>query len=232
MQARIIAMSLAALSAGVLGLAGTAPASASPARRAAPSASAQCGMACFDLSSKVLGPALIQRRSGPGQDVLLKPGSPAGPAEDFVAASAGTLGELCAGGVIPAGAYVCGNPGGQFPGSRLVREWNWAPDGNETGSCEGVAREKSGQRVVLESCGRPQATDLWVPGYGRGTGHGACLTGRYCAWYSAAAQKPLVLRVAKAAPAGGLVIWLSPGTGTAPVRQLFCSVPGPYAPAC
>lgn len=246
---RTIALSWAALAAGVVGLAGAGPASASlaaprpaaapapavaPALAAAPApaASRSCGATCFDLSSQVLGPARIQRHAGPGSGVSLQPGAPAVPAEDFTSDTVGTLGALCAGGEIPAGAYVCGNPGGQFPGSQIVREWNWAPDGNETGSCEGVASERSGQRVILEDCGRPQATDLWVPDYARGTGRGACLTGRYCAWYSVSAHKPLVLRVAQAGPAGRLVIWLSPGTGTAPVRQLFCSVPGPYAPAC
>jgi hypothetical protein len=229
---RTIAMSWAALAAGVLGLAGAGPASASLAAPAAPAASTACGATCFDLSSQVLGPARIQRHFGSGSGVRLQPGSTSGPAEDFTSASVGTLGTLCAGGEIPAGAYVCGNPGGQFPGSQIVREWNWAPDGNETGSCEGVAAERSGQRVILADCGRPQATDLWVPDYARGTGPGTCLTGRYCPWYSVSAHKPLVLRVGTAGPAGRLVIWLSAGTGTAPVRQLFCSVPGPYAPAC
>jgi hypothetical protein len=240
LRIRTITMASGALAAGVLALAGTGPASASPAAAAlaspagaaAPAASTGCGTTCFDLSSQVLGPGHVQRHLGSGSGVRLQPGSLNGPAEDFTSDSVGTLAELCAGGEIPAGAYVCGNPAGQFPGSQTVREWNWAPDGNETGSCEGVATETSGQRVILEPCGQARATDLWVPDFGRGTGHGACLTGRYCPWYSASAGKPLVLRVATSGPAGRLVIWLSPDTGTAPVRQLFCSVPGPYAPAC
>jgi hypothetical protein len=248
MQLRTIGTSWAALAAGVLSFAGIAsfaglapasaapavPASAGPASAgpAAPAASAQCGSGCFDLSSQALGPGRIQRHSGPGSGLFLRPGSTAGPAEDFASEIVGTLGALCAAGEIPAGAYVCGDPGGQFPPSRVVREWNWAPAGNESGSCEGVASERSGQPVILQDCGRAQATDLWVPDFGRGTGRGACLTGRYCPWYSAAASKALVLRVRTSGPAGQLVIWRSDGTGTAPSRQLFCSVPGPYAPRC
>jgi hypothetical protein len=249
MHLRSIATSWAAFAVGVLSFAGlasvaglapasaspaagAAPASAPPAAGAAPAASAECGASCFDLSSLALGPGQVQRHSGPGAGLFLKPGSTAGPAEDFTSETVGTLGALCAAGEIPAGAYVCGNPGGQFPPSQVVREWNWAPAGNESGSCEGVASERTGQPVILQKCGRAAATDLWVPDFGRGTGRGACLTGRYCPWYSAAASKPLVLRVKTSGPVGQLVIWLSTGTATAPERQLFCTVPGPYAPSC
>ncbi|HEY2286838.1 MAG TPA: hypothetical protein VGH88_13955 [Streptosporangiaceae bacterium] len=232
MHLRTIALSLAALAAGALSLAATGPAGASLARLAAPAASTEFGSSCFDLSSQALGPGSIQRHFGPGSGVRLQPGSRSGLTEDFTSETVGTLGELCADGRLPASAYVCGNPAGQFPPSQVVREWNWAPDGNETGSCEGVAAERSGQRLLLQACGLPRPTDLWVPDYGRGTGQHACLTGRYCAWYSAAAAKPLVLRVTTTGPADQLEIYLSTGSGTAPARQLFCSAPGPYSPAC
>ena len=107
----------------------------------------------------------------------------------------GTLSSLCGPpGGIPDSSYVC-TP---FAGTLVAWEWVWAPFGNETGLCDGAAKAKPLQPVILQSCGAPLAgTDLWVPDHARGIGSAECLTGGYCPWYNAGgtAAVPVVLKV-------------------------------------
>jgi hypothetical protein len=151
--------------AAILAASGSAAAQAS-AHFGAPDATPACGHHCFDLSSLVLGPGLIQNadiRQGNGtggkvgQTLNLKTASNTLPDEDFTNAKVGDLADFC-GNLISTTSYACLNYPKTFP----VYESNWAAFGNESGLCAGVKTAgRNNEPVTLQKCGASART-LWV----------------------------------------------------------------------
>ncbi|HUD40146.1 MAG TPA: hypothetical protein VMR14_24860 [Streptosporangiaceae bacterium] len=145
-------------------LGGTAAQASTHATR--PDATPACGANCFDLSSLVLGHHLIQNAyirgdngvgGRVGQFINLKTATNTSPNEDFSGAAVGDLGDYC-GSLIPGTSYVCEN----YPAGYPVFESNWAPYGNASGLCAGVATANvNHEPVTLQECGVTART-LWV----------------------------------------------------------------------
>lgn len=141
----------------------TAQAAATP---AVPKATPSCGVACFELSSLVLGRHAIQNAYIPGDNgthgrvgrpVNLKHASNTRPNQDFSGAQVGTLGNYC-GQLISSTSYVCV----RYPSSYPVFESIWSPFGNQTSLCSGIARANvNREKVTLQRCG-VSARTLWV----------------------------------------------------------------------
>jgi hypothetical protein len=189
---------LMAGAAGVL-LAVSATTACAWAQSLAPDATPACGAQCFELSSLVLGPNMIQNAYVPkdngangkvGRPVSLKTASNSRPNEDFTRSKAGTLSDFC-GGLIPAQSYVCLN----YPGSYPVYESDWTPFGNATDLCVGVRRAGvRNQDVTLRRCG-VSARTLWVGDLRNSVSHGNNL---YTPWVNASDPNfshPLALTV-------------------------------------
>jgi hypothetical protein len=131
-----------------------------------PNATPACGFNCFDLSSLVLGTDMIQNAyingdngtgGKAGQFLNLKTASNSHPNEDFAGANVGDLADYC-GGLISIESYVCVN----YPPTYPVYESNWAPFGNASGLCAGVAAANvDNEPVTLQDCG-VSANTLWV----------------------------------------------------------------------
>ncbi|HUC59460.1 MAG TPA: hypothetical protein VMA95_18805, partial [Streptosporangiaceae bacterium] len=131
-----------------------------------PDATPACNLTCFDLSSLVLGTGQIQNAyinhdngtgGKVGQYLNLKTGSNSHPNEDFAGALVGDLADYC-GNLISSTSYVCVN----YPATYPVFESNWAPYGNESGLCAGVATANvNHEAVTLRKCG-VSAKTLWV----------------------------------------------------------------------
>lgn len=161
----------AALAAVALSVAGTTAASASPVH-AKPAATAACGFSCSNLFSEQLGSKTIQWAYIPGSNglaitakagtkVILKLGADNTTNADYVLSEDDTLGDACPAvnqtqpALLPYNSYACiqfreGNFDGDFP----VIESNWAPDGNASGLCPGVATAHvAGEAVTLQPCG-------------------------------------------------------------------------------
>jgi hypothetical protein len=164
-----------------------------------PNATPACGGGCFDLSSLVLGRHQIQNAyifgdngtgGQVGQFVNLKTASNTRPNEDFAGANVGDLADYC-GGLISIESYVCIN----YPPTYPVFESNWAPFGNDSGLCAGLAiANLNNEAVTLQNCG-VSAKTLWVGDLANSTvvhGH------LYTPWVNASDPNfshPLVLTV-------------------------------------
>ncbi|HET7017911.1 MAG TPA: hypothetical protein VFI65_28575 [Streptosporangiaceae bacterium] len=164
-----------------------------------PAATPACGFNCFELSSLVLGPDQIQNAyihgdlgtgGRVGQFVNLKTASNSHPNEDFTGANVGNLSDFC-GGLIPTASYVCVN----YPPTYPVFESNWAPFGNDSGLCAGLATANlDNEPVTLQNCGVTAKT-LWVGDLKDATTHHGHL---YTPWVNASDPNfshPLVLTV-------------------------------------
>jgi len=164
-----------------------------------PDATPACGFGCFELSSLVLGPHVIQNAyifqdngtgGAVGQRLNLKLASNSHPNQDFTGAKVGTLGDYC-GGLISEESYVCIN----YPATYPVFESDWSPYGNETGLCAGLATPGiNGENVTLQNCGA-SATTIWVGDLANSTFHHGHL---YTPWVNASDPNfshPLVLTV-------------------------------------
>jgi hypothetical protein len=160
------AMSLSAVAFLIaLGAFGSAAAQAAV-RPGGPHATPACGRYCFDLSSLVLGPDLIQNADirpdngtggRAGQTLNLATASNTIPDEDFTIAKVGDLADFC-GSLISATSYACLNYPKTFP----VYESNWSPFGNQSGLCAGVRTAgRASEPVTLQDCGATART-LWV----------------------------------------------------------------------
>lgn len=168
---------LAASSMLALGAAGTAGASTATVK---PNATAACGFSCSNLFSEQLGSHTIQWAYIPGSNgvaitakqgdkVILKLGSDSATNADYVLSQDDTLGDACPAfnqtqpALLPYNSFACiqfreGNFDGSFP----VIESNWAPDGNASGLCPGVATAHvAGEAVTLQPCGA-SANTLFV----------------------------------------------------------------------
>jgi hypothetical protein len=202
-----------------------------------PAATPACGANCFELSSLVLGPDMVQNAyifgdlgtgGRVGQNVNLKPASNSHPNEDFSGATVGVLSDYC-GGLIPSASYVCVN----YPPTYPVFESNWAPFGNASGLCAGLATANvSNEPVTLQDCGVTAKT-LWVGDLKDATTHHGHL---YTPWVNASDPNfshPLVLTVGgpTGRPANQLsVTRLNALTGgTVPDSQEFTLHLGPVA---
>jgi hypothetical protein len=167
MRKFLIALSAAG---ALLALGTTTAAQASP-RMVKPDASAACGDGCFNLYNLAFGPGEIQSANVPGdtgvggkvgQTINLSYATDDSPNEDFEGGYVGTVAQLCPEGQLS--PYICNFYGrysiyhGDFP----VYESNWAPWGNQTDLCAGVARPATaGENVTLQPCGVSGAT-FWV----------------------------------------------------------------------
>jgi hypothetical protein len=158
-------MSMALSAAAILATLGATAAHASV-HPVSPNATPACGAGCFDLSSLVLGRHQIQNAyvygdngtgGRVGQFVNLKTASNTRPNEDFAGANVGDLANYC-GSLIPSQSYVCVN----YPPFYPVFESNWAPFGNDSGLCVGLAiANLNNEPVTLQRCGASART-LWV----------------------------------------------------------------------
>jgi hypothetical protein len=194
MRKMFLALSAAA---ALLTLASTAAQAAVEHNR--PAATPACGANCFELSSLVLGPDQIQNAyifgdlgtgGRVGQNVNLKTASNSHPNEDFSGANVGDLSDYC-GAIISSASYVCVN----YPSTYPVFESNWAPFGNDSGLCAGLATANlNNEPVTLQSCGVTART-LWVGDLKDATTHHGHL---YTPWVNASDPNfshPLVLTV-------------------------------------
>ncbi len=140
-----------------LGLAAAGAASASSKPQVTKNATTVCGSLCFDLSSALLGPNMIQNAPGGGPWLNLRQAGNARVNEDFEAGFVGHLGQFCANqtwlgnagnGEIPSTSYACVN----YPNFWDVFQANFAPDSNQSGQCVGVTVPGVSQRVSLVGC--------------------------------------------------------------------------------
>jgi hypothetical protein len=232
MRKMFMALSAAAILAT---LGGTAAQASTHANR--PDATPACGGYCFNLSSLEYGPYLIQNAyirgdngtgGRVGQFLNLKTATNTSPNEDFTGAAVGDLGDFC-GNLIPGTSYVCVN----YPADYPVFESNWAPFGNASGLCAGVAvANQNKEPVTLQPCGVTAKT-LWVGDLEDQT---TVYGNLYTPWVNASDPNyshPLVLTVAngKGRPAFQLSVTrlnLLTG-GVVPDSQQFTLVPGPAA---
>jgi hypothetical protein len=154
----------------LLALGATSAAQASP-RIVKPDATATCGNYCFNLYSLAYGRGQIQSANVPGdngvggkvgQTINLKSATDDSPNEDFVGGYVGTVAQLCSEDQLS--PYICNFYGttSSYNGLWPVYESNWAPYGNQTDLCAGVARPAAaGENVTLQPCGVSGAT-FWV----------------------------------------------------------------------
>jgi hypothetical protein len=154
----------------MLGAASAAQASPLPAQ-IRPNATPACGDNCFNLYNLAYGHHQIQSANVPGdngvggkvgQTINLRTATDSSPNEDFSVGYVGTVGLLCS--EYQLSPYICNTygtdseSGGNFP----VYESNWAPYGNQSDLCAGVARPAAaGENVTLQECGVSDAT-FWV----------------------------------------------------------------------
>ena len=153
-----------------LALTGTASASVKP------DATPACAFNCFSLSSLLTGHSQIQHVYIPhgngvavtgkaGDKLNLAQGNDSFPQEDLTTNNPPmTVADFCAppgfpvsGQEFSATSYICLHYSGD-----AVYEANWAPYGNESGWCEGVAvPNEAGENVTLQPCGVTTST-LWI----------------------------------------------------------------------
>ena len=181
-----------------LGLAAAGAASASPSPHVTKNATSVCGGLCFDLSSALLGPHMIQNAVGgaAGTSINLRNDGNAKVNEDFTVGFVGFLGQFCendGGHGLDATSYVCVT----YPPFWDVFEGNFAPNSNETGLCVGLAKPGVAQRVSLQPCGATSRT-LFVGDRANGLGGDCRIPGNYCPWVAASdtfVTHPLALKV-------------------------------------
>ncbi len=173
--ARITATAGAAvLAAGLLG-AGAASAATAAGSGGRLNATPGCGVSCFTIYSRLLGPKTVMNAYVPGdngtggqtgQDVTLKYASNSHPNQDFTDYDETngiplTVNDFCQ---LPPSSpqsfnpesYVCQNYRGDD-----VLEFGWSPYGNESGLCAGVPSARDGENVTLRPCGETDGT-LWI----------------------------------------------------------------------
>lgn len=234
MRKLIIALSSAA---ALLAFGATAAQAAVAAPHGNPDATPACSSQCFDLSSLLLGRDYIQNayiygNNGTGGQVgikiNLKRANDAAPNQDFSGAEVGTLGDFC-GNLIRAKSYVCLHYKSYYP----VFESDWAPYGNQSGLCVGLAIPNvNNEDTSLQNCGVSSQT-MWVGDIADGIWHHHHL---YMPWVNGSDpdfSHPLVLTVNDSSfrPENELVVQrLNLLTGGAvPDAQMFTIKPGPVA---
>ncbi|MGA3154681.1 MAG: hypothetical protein ACLPN6_04810 [Streptosporangiaceae bacterium] len=170
-----------ALTAGALLALGATGAQASVSG-ARPNATPECGSYCFELSSLILGPRMVENAVVPGDTgsggrigvpATLSLATNIAPDEDFTETSIGPASDFCGvRGGFPKYSYIC-----IHYAADPVFEADWAPFGVESGLCLGLAPHPfAGERVTLRYCGVSVRT-LWLSD----TAHG---TDAYGAWYT------------------------------------------------
>ena len=181
-----------------LGLAAAGAASASSKPQVTKNATTVCGSLCFDLSSALLGPNMIQNAPGGGPWLNLRQAGNARVNEDFEAGFVGFLGQFCpnygGNGEIPSTSYVCVN----YPPFWDVFQANFAPDSNQSGQCVGVTNPGVSQRVSLVGCRGVTGDSFWVGDRSNGLGGDCRIPGNYCPWINGgdpATSHPLALTV-------------------------------------
>ncbi len=186
-----------------LGLAAAGAASASSKPQVTKNATTVCGSLCFDLSSALLGPNMIQNAPGGGPWLNLRQAGNARVNEDFEAGFVGHLGQFCANqtwlgnagnGEIPSTSYACVN----YPNFWDVFQANFAPDSNQSGQCVGVTVPGVSQRVSLVGCRGVTGDSFWVGDRANGLGGDCRIPGNYCPWINGgdpATSHPLALTV-------------------------------------
>src|SRR3954469_18136254 len=136
---------------------GVSAAATAPANAATP----ECGGGCISVFSSELGtfadPTFVEAvlDGGPaqvGQPVGLKPASGTDPSEDFKPGPAtnmgGTVSDFYADGLVSAEAN-------SRYGHLSAVQQRYAPLGDDTGLCVGVARVKQGEDLTLQPCDDP-----------------------------------------------------------------------------
>jgi hypothetical protein len=212
-----------------LGLAAAGAASASSSPHVTKNATTVCGGLCFDLSSALLGPNMIQNAPGGGPWLNLRQAGNARVNEDFQAGFVGFLGQFCANGEIPATSYACVN----YPSFWNVFQANFAPDSNQTGLCVGVTTPGVSQRVSLVPCRGTTGASFWVGDRAHGLGGDCRFPGNYCPWINGAdpaTSHPLALTVNASSRLPRNVLRVNPENisgGVVQDYQQFTTEPGP-----
>jgi len=150
--------------AAVFSMAGAVSAmTTAPAKAATP----DCGEQCISVFSSRLGTfadpnfieAVLERGAAEvGQPVGLKPASGTDPSQDFMPGGAteeglATVSDFYADGLVSARAN-------RRYGDLPAVQQRYAPLGDDTGLCVGVARVKQGEDLTLQSCDDP--TTVWI----------------------------------------------------------------------
>jgi hypothetical protein len=145
---------------------------------------ASCGTNCISIFSRPLGSGTTLNAYVPGdkgtggkvgQKVNMHLAINTRPNGDWQPSLSGFVFQFCgllANDFFSPTSFLCLNHP-FFP----VIELNWAPFGNQSGLCAGVAKGAvAGESVTLQSCGQT-ANTVWVgdPNAGTGGPHGACL---------------------------------------------------------
>lgn len=217
---------------GVLGLAGATAAFAGTPHKAVSNATTVCAGACFDLSSELLGPNLIQNayKGLSGHNINLRQGGNSRTNEDFTGGFVGFVSDFCSDDPSGQGflntSYVCLHYS-NFP----VFEADFSPDNNESGLCVGIATPGiNNENTSLQPCGATNKT-LWIGDVNNGDND----TLNYLPWINGSDTQfthPLVLRVQDFSqhPANRLVVTHENLSGGEAISsELFNITGGPFS---
>jgi len=159
----------------------TLSAMAASASTKSPADSAACGIHCVSVFSRQLGSgttlnAYVPGNTGVGgkvgQKVNLHLASNTRPNGDWQPSLSGFVFQFCgflANDFFSPTSYVCLH----YPFDAVL-EWNWAPFGNQSGLCAGVAKPGvAGENVTLQTCGKTPDT-VWIADEAHSTKHIGC----------------------------------------------------------
>ncbi len=148
-----------------------------------------CGQVCFIMYSLRSGPsatinAVIPSNDGTGGKVgrkmNLQNAAARMPDGDFEMSFIARVWQFCGPDVhdfFGPQSYLC-----EHDSNYSVFEAEWAPNGNSTGLCAGVAiPNMSGEPITLRPCGATDRT-LWIANQAGGSGRNCRGAGNYCPW--------------------------------------------------
>ena len=178
-----------------------------------------CGKQCFMLYARRPGQSFTMNvamaaNNGTGGRVgrliNLQSAADHGPDGDFTMSFIGRVSQFCGSDVhdfFSQASYVCQHDSGFW-----VFEAEWAPYGNSSGLCAGLASPNLVESITLRECGVDDRT-LWIANQANGT-DGRCRGQKnYCPWMSATDNNfrdPKVLTMNGASAAPGNQLFLAP----------------------
>jgi hypothetical protein len=179
-----------------------------------------CGQVCFFMYSLRSGPsatmnAFIPSNDGTGgkvgRKINMQEAAAGTPDGDFEMSFMARVWQLCGADVhdfFGPQSYLC-----EHESNYSVFEAEWAPNGDSTGLCAGVAiPDKSGEQVTLRPCGATDRT-LWIANRAAGSGRNCRGAGNYCPWMNGSDSNfraPYVLTMDSSARAPGNQLRLYP----------------------
>jgi hypothetical protein len=196
-----------------------------PAERSGTSASggagvARCAGSCFIMYSRRTGQtatmnAVIPSDDGSGGQIgrklNLRNAASRMPDGDFEMSFIAHVGQFCGTDVhdfFGPGSYLC-----QHDSNYSVFEAEWAPYGNSTSLCAGVAiPNQPGEAITLRTCGASDHT-LWIANQANGSGGNCRGAENYCPWMNgsdSSFRSPYVLTLDSSTMTPGNQLRLSP----------------------